>query len=126
MDCPLDVARLSNIRKLLIGEWIDSNIINCYFYMINRDFSHVFTMDSWFNEKLKSRSFQTIDSSKQFRNINLFQYGIWIIPVNCNNNHWFLLTIDTTCMAGRKLIMKIYDSLGKSQTWKRVLEEREK
>ena len=57
MDCPLDVARLSNIRKLLIGEWIDSNIINCYFYMISRDFSHVFTMDSWFNEKLKSRMY---------------------------------------------------------------------
>ena len=121
MECPRDVARISNMRKLLIGEWVDSNVINCYLYLISRDFSHVLTMDSWFNEQLKSRSFQRID--RQFKNINLFQYGLWIIPVNCNNSHWFLLTIDTTCMGENKIEMKIYDSLGESQTWKKVLEE---
>ena len=41
MECPRDVARISNMRKLLIGEWVDSNVINCYLYLISRDFSHV-------------------------------------------------------------------------------------
>ena len=122
MDCPIDVVRKSNIRKLLKDEWVDSHIINCYLYLISRDFSHVFTIDTWFNEKLKTRSFQRID--KQFKNTNLFQYGLWIVPINCNNTHWFILTIDTTCIDENKLEMKIYDSLGKSETWKKVLEEK--
>ena len=31
MSCPVDVVRLSNITKLLMGEWADSQTINCYF-----------------------------------------------------------------------------------------------
>ena len=122
MQCPRDVARLSNMKKLLIGEWVDSNVINCYLYLISRDFSHVFTMDTFFNEQLNSRSFQIID--RQFKNINLFQYGLWMIPVNCNNSHWFLLTIDIRYMDEKKIEIKIYDSLGESETWKKVLAER--
>ena len=30
MPCPVDVVRLSNITKLLMGEWVDSQTIDCY------------------------------------------------------------------------------------------------
>ena len=124
MDCSTDIARMSNMKKLLSGEWVDSQVINCYLYLINRDFSHVLTLDSWFNERLKSRSFQEIN--REFRKINFFHYGLWMIPVNCSNSHWFLLTIDTTCLGENKVELKIYDSLGESQTWIKVLEEKKK
>ena len=122
MESPIDVARLSNIKKLLTGEWVDSNVINCYFYLISREFSSVFTTSTWFNEKLKSRSFQMIDIA--LKNINLFEYGLWMIPVNCNNRHWFLTTVDTTCLSENKIEISIYDSLGNLKIWEKVLEEK--
>ena len=122
MSCPIDVVRLSNLRKLLVGEWVDSNVINCYFYLISEEFSHVFTTSTWFNEQLKSTDFQRID--REFKNKKLFEYPLWMVPVNCKNRHWFLLSIDTSCLIENKVEMRIYDSLGGSQTWKKVLEER--
>ena len=122
MSCPIDIVRLSNLRKILTGEWVDSNVINCYFYLISEQFSHVFTTSTWFNEQLKSTAFQTID--RQFKNKQLFEYHLWMVPINCKNRHWFLLIIDTSCLVENKVEMKVYDSLGESQTWKKVLEER--
>ena len=122
MSCPIDVVRLSNLRKLLAGEWVDSNVINCYFYLISEEFPQVFTTSTWFNEQLKSTAFQTID--REFKSKKLFEYQLWMVPINCKNRHWFLLIIDTSCLIENKVEMKIYDSLGESQTWKKVLEER--
>ena len=123
MNCPIDVARLSNIRKLLSGDWVDSHVINCYFYLISREFSHIFTTSTWFNEQLKSRDFKMID--RQFKNINIFEYGLWMIPINCNNRHWFLLAVDTTCLGENKISISIYDSLGDLKTWGKVLEDKQ-
>ena len=120
MQCPRDISRLSNIRKLIMGQWVDSNIINCYMYLINQAFTLVYTMDTMFNEQLKSISFEQID--RQFRNVNLFEYGLWLVPVNCSNRHWFLLTI-TNSIDENKIEMRIYDSLEELGTWKTVLEE---
>ena len=72
--------------------------------------------------KCKGWSFQEIN--REFRKINFFHYGLWMIPVNCSNSHWFLLTIDTTCLGENKVELKIYDSLGESQTLKKMLEEK--
>lgn len=122
MSCPIDVVRISNLRKLLAGEWVDSNVINCYFYLISEEFSQVFTTSTWFNEQLKSTAFQTVE--REFKSKNLFEYQLWMVPINCKNRHWFLLIIDTSSLIENKVEMKIYDSLGESQTWKKVLEER--
>ena len=122
MDCPIDVCRISNIRKLITGEWVDSKVINCYFYIISREFSHVFTTSTWFNDQLKSRNFQMID--RQFKNINIFEYGLWMIPINYNNRHWFLIAVDTTCLDENKIEILIYDSLGDLKTWGKALEEK--
>ena len=121
MACPIDVARLSNIRKLLIGEWVDSNVINCYFYLISKEFSHVFTTSTWFNEQLKSRNFQMID--RALKNVNMFEYGLWLIPINCDNRHWFLLTVSTTYLRENKIEISIYDSFGDLKIWEKVLEQ---
>lgn len=91
MSCPIDVVRLSNLRKLLVREWVDSNVINCYFYLISEEFSHVFTTSTWFNEQLKSTDFQRID--RELKNKKLSEYLLWMVPVNCKNRHWFLLSI---------------------------------
>ena len=71
---------------------------------------------------MKSTDFQRID--REFKNKKLFEYPLWMVPVNCKNRHWFLLSIDTSCLIENKVEMRIYDSLGGSQTWKKVLEER--
>lgn len=121
MQCPRDISRLSNIRKLLMGEWVDSNIVNCYMHLINQTYTHVYTMDTQMNELLRSISFQQLD--RRFRNINLFEYSLWLVPVNCRNSHWFLLAIDANAIDESKIEMKIYDSIGELETWKKVLEE---
>ena len=57
MQCPRDISRLSNIRKLLMGEWVDSNIVNCYMHLKNQTYTHVYTMNTQMNELLRSISF---------------------------------------------------------------------
>jgi hypothetical protein len=121
MDCRLDTARLSNIRKLLNGEWVDCHVINCYFFLISKQYANVFTIDSWFNEDFKTKEYKMID--RRFKDDNLFNHNLWLIPINCNNRHWFLITVDITCIGENKVEFKIYDSLGDQESWKRALEE---
>jgi Ulp1 family protease len=121
MDCRLDTARLSNIRKLLFGEWVDCHVINCYLFLISKQFANVYTMDSWFNGDLKTKEYEMID--RRFKDDNLFNHNLWLIPINCNNRHWFLLTVDITCVSENKIEFKIYDSLGDLESWKKTLEE---
>ena len=122
MECPRDTVRLSNLRKLIIGEWIDSQTINCYLYLIEKKYEKVYTMDTFFNIQLETRNFNHID--KQFSKTNLFDYELWIIPVNCTRRHWFLVTVDTKQINEKIIKINIYDSLGELKIWKNVFEER--
>ena len=119
--CRVDEVRQSNIRKLLTNEWIDSNLINCYLYLIAAEYSHVLPIDTQFNDQLKTRRFSQIN--RQFRKENIFGYSVWLLPVNCDNRHWFLLTIDLSCIHEKKIKFNVYDSLGIEESWKRKLEE---
>ena len=121
MDCRLDKARLSNIRKLLLGEWVDSHVINCYLFLISKQFTNVFTVDSWFNDDFKTKEFLMID--RRFKDDNLFNHNLWLIPINCYNRHWFLFTVDITRVGENKVDFKIYDSMGNLESWKKILEE---
>ena len=121
MECPLDTARLSNIKKLLLGEWVDSHVINCYLFLISNQYSNIYAVDSWFNDDFKIKKFEMID--RRFKNDNLFNHDIWLIPINCSNRHWFLITIDVTHIRDNKIKLKIYDSLGNLELWKKNLEE---
>ena len=121
MECPLDTARLSNIKKLLLGEWVDSHVINCYLFLISNQYSNIYAVDSWFNDDFKIKKFEMID--RRFKNDNLFNHNIWLIPINCSNRHWFLITIDVTHIRDNKIKLKIYDSLGNLELWKKNLEE---
>ena len=121
MDCRLDIARLSNIKKLLLGEWVDCHVINCYLFLISNQYSNVYAMDSWFNDDFKIKEFEMID--RRFKNDNLFNHNLWLIPINCNNMHWFLLTIDVTHVRDNIIDFKIYDSLGDLELWKKTLED---
>ena len=122
MDCRLDTARLSNIRKLLIGEWVDCHVINCYLFLIRKKYANVLTVDSWFNDDFKTKEYEMIDR-RCFKNDNIFNHHLWLIPINCNNRHWFLLTVDITRLDEKKVQFKIYDSLGVLESWKKALEE---
>ena len=120
--CRVDEVRSSSLRKLLTNEWIDSSVINSYLYMIAAEFSHVLAIDTQFNESLRNKTFRLID--RQFpRETNIFDYSVWIIPVNCENLHWFLITIDLNLIHEKKIHITIFDSMGKDQTWKKILEE---
>ena len=121
MKCPLDTARLSNIRKLLLGEWVDSHVINCYLFLISKQYSNVYAVDSWFNDDFKIKHFEMID--RRFKNDDLFNQNLWLIPINCSNRHWFLLTIDVTHVRDNKIEFKVYDSIGDLKSWKKTLEE---
>ena len=118
--CRVDEVRSSSIKKLLTNEWIDSNLINCYLYLISTKFSHVLAIDTQLNEQLKRKRFQTID--RQFRKNNIFNYTMWLLPVNCENTHWFLLTIELNSITDRKIQINIFDSRGEHESWKRILE----
>ena len=105
MECPLDTARLSNIKKLLLGEWVDSHVINCYLFLISNQYSNIYAVDSWFNDDFKIKKFEMID--RRFKNDNLFNHDIWLIPINCSNRHWFLITIDVTHIRDNKIKLKV-------------------
>ena len=122
-ECPVDIVQSSSIRKLLNNEWLDSNIINCYLYLIGKDFPHILPISSSFNEQLSSRSF--LQTDRQFKNnANIFLYSHCLVPVNCHNRHWFLLTIDFSCIEEKKVKLKVYDSLGQLESWKSNLNEK--
>ena len=120
--CRVDEVRSSSIRKLLSDEWIDSAVINCYLYMIASEFPQVLSIDSQFNDSLRNRTFQLID--RQFRGeTNIFDYSVWIIPINCNNLHWFLIAVDCNLITEKKIHISIFDSMGGEKMWNKVLEE---
>ena len=121
MDCQLDRVRLSHIRKLLKNEWVDSQVINCYMFLIRKKYTSVLTLDSWFNDEFKKKKYEMID--RRFKNDNVFNHHLWLIPINCNNTHWFLLTVDVTRLNEHKVDFNIYDSLGIHESWKKALEE---
>ena len=60
---------------------------------------------------------------RRFKNDDLFNQNLWLIPINCSNRHWFLLTIDVTHVRDNKIEFKVYDSIGDLKSWKKTLEE---
>lgn len=124
MECPRDVVRLTNLRKLILGEWVDSPTINCYLYLIQQKFEKVFTMETFFNIQLKTRNIYEIDRQFTKTKTKLLDYDLWIIPVNCTRTHWFLVTVDLKEIINKKIIIRIYDSLGELKLWESVFESR--
>ena len=121
--CRVDEVRLSSIRKLLHDEWIDSAVINCYLYMVASEFPQVLAIDTQFNDSFRNKTFRLMD--RQFgRETNIFDYSMWIIPINCNNLHWFLMTVDCSQINEKKIHMNIFDSLGENKMWTKVIEEK--
>ena len=121
--CRVDEVRSSSIRKLLHDEWIDSAVINCYLYMVASEFPQVLAIDTQFNNSFRNKTFRLID--RQFgRENNIFDYSVWIIPINCDNLHWFLMTVDCSQINEKKIHINIFDSMGGNKMWTKVIEEK--
>ena len=120
-ECPVDIVRISNLRKLATGEWVDSNVINCYMFLIGREYPGVLIFDTQFNERLKTRPFHLIN--RGFRNSRIFEQTLWLAPINCNNLHWFLLAIHTHELIAKKIKIDIYDSSPDFVDWKDIIDE---
>ena len=120
-QCPVDLVKISNLKKLATGEWVDSNVINCYLFLIGTEYPGVMIFDTQFNEQLKTRPFPLIN--RKFRNDKIFEHTLWLAPINCNNLHWFLLTIDTHELIMKKIKINIYDSSPEFMDWKDIIDE---
>ena len=120
-ECRLDVVRTSNLRKLTTGEWIDSNVINCYMFLIGKEYPSVMILGTNFNLQLKSRPFTLINRS--LKDARIFEHSLLLIPINCNNLHWFMLTIDTSELGMKKININIYDSSPKFIDWREIIDQ---
>ena len=119
--CPLDLVRTSNLRKLSTGEWIDSHAINCYMFLISKEYPGVKILDTHFNVRLTTRSFTLINRS--LRDARIFEHSLLLIPINCDNLHWFLLTIVTSELRMNKITINIYDSSPKYIDWRDIIDQ---
>ena len=120
-ECPRDIVKLSNLKKLTTGEWLDNHLINCYMILIEREYPCVLTLDTFFNIQLETRSFEHIN--RQFRTVNMFEFTLWLVPINCNDLHWFLLAVDTSSLIDNQLDIKIYDSSPEYIDWKKIVDQ---
>ena len=76
-ECRLDEVRTSNLRKLTTGEWIDSNVINCYLFLIGKEYPSVMILGTNFNLQLKSRPFTLINRS--LKDARIFEHSLLIV-----------------------------------------------
>ena len=120
-ECSIDLVRTSNLRNLTTGEWIDSRVINCYMFLIGKEYPDVMILDTGFNLRLKTRSFTLINRS--LRDAHIFEQSLLLIPINCNNLHWFMLTIDTSELRLNKLNVNIYDSSPNYIDWREIIDQ---
>lgn len=88
--------------------WLNDQIINFYFEMIKeRDLNNIYCFNTHFIIELSSSS--TI--SRWTRNVDLFSKRLILIPININNLHWTLVSVDI-----HQNSINYYDSLnGKNQ-----------
>ena len=48
---------------------------------------------------------------RKFENADIFEYELWLIPVNIENCHWYLMSVLLKDIKENKVQVKVYDSL---------------
>ncbi|XP_037903482.1 ubiquitin-like-specific protease ESD4 [Hermetia illucens] len=100
-----------DIETLTDNNWLNDQIVNFYLNLIADDNtkklnqSKIHVMNTFLLPILKTSGYNAI--KRWTRKVNIFLYGLIIIPAHQNNNHWTLAIIDL-----KNQTIKIYDSLG--------------
>ena len=103
------VIRESDLKRLENHEWLTDEVINFYLDMLANKFKNVFRFPTNFHDILKNAGFEHM--KRRFISIPMFDYPLWLVPVNFKNVHWFLLVIDLQEINEGDVIIKAYDSL---------------
>lgn len=99
----------NDIDRLNPRCWLNDNIINYYLHLlVANTLSSGFVFETFFYSSLMRNGITGVQN--WYKNINIFQFEIIYIPININNNHWILVTVENM-----KCKVTIYDSFHQNQ-----------
>ena len=115
---------------LKAGQWISSDVINAYFWMIKRDYPDILVLPSFWwtlicpNDTFASYNYFAVSKWTKRKVVanryDIFHYKQVFIPLNIHKNHWAHSIIDFhTCE------FHLYDSLFQNDfynEWKKVIQ----
>ena len=104
----------SALHDVFVGEWLNGDVINSFFYLLQQIFPEYHYFDTLFMYRLlkETDTFTEyfLQNSKNILRRKMF------IPFHFNANHWLLIVIDF-----EKLELAVYDSLyGETYTGKQI------
>ncbi|CAF1117201.1 unnamed protein product, partial [Brachionus calyciflorus] len=100
----------SDINRLKPGIWLNDNIVNFYFNLLKtHSKKKLFVFDSFFYYRLQQNGPKSV--LHWYKNENIFAYEMVLVPINVNNNHWILCSIDNL-----KCTVEVYDSFQEEYT----------
>ena len=117
------IVKESNLRKLSNDDWLDDELINCYLYQLQNKYDTFFRFSTFFHSDLQTKGLPNM--KKRYQAIQLFNYSLWLIPVNYQDLHWFLLAVDTEDIKDKKLTIRVYDSLGDKKVQSKGIAEKQ-
>ena len=100
----------TDIERLKPRCWLNDNLVNYYLHLLSSSTSRKsMNFESYFYSSLIQRGHYSMIN--WFKNVNIFEFDIVYIPININNNHWILATIESF-----KCKVTVYDSFKSNQS----------
>ena len=103
------IVRKSDLQRLLDNDWINDECINFYFDMLSKKSQRFYRFSTFFLLSLKNNGPEIM--KRKFENADIFEYELWLIPVNIENCHWYLMSVLLKDIKENKVQVKVYDSL---------------